>query len=637
MLHYYTKALRSINEKFAEHSRGEYPLTEDQFTALKVLEMRSTIELGIEHFFQSDYPQALEYYFQALAIAEEYANDGVISECYNEIGIVYKNQGKYDLALDYYKQALELAEQGTDESWIASCNTNTGNVYKEKGYFFVALDYYLKALETFEQLGHKRRIAACYENIGEVYYHQKDLEKALFYFNKALDLANESDYRSRMTTCYMNIGKAHAELGNTDFARASFEKALEILDEQGYTHELDDCYKGIARTYFMEDNLGSAMEYYLMALDISQHENDKASIAETMESLGKIFLQTGDYGRAIEYFTRSLEMAREIGSLQTEMQSYFGLANAHDKGGNQQTSLAFFRMYDQVKDSLFSVEKYKAITEMAVKYEADQQAQELALLTEKHRVEVLKVSRRNRLIIGIAIVAFLSMLIGYLLFRQKELKARQQSTDLEQKFLRTQMNPHFIFNSLIAIQSYIYKKDPVVAGDYLAKFAELVRMILENSRVEFIPFEKELKTLEYYLELQSLRFENVFDYCVDIDNDVDVESIQVPPMFAQPFIENAIEHGLRHLKEKGLLTIKYAIEDKQLVCTIKDNGIGREKAKEVEKEKRHRSLATSITRERLLVLSKKYKQRFSLDLEDLKYEHKLSTGTKVILRIPYIS
>jgi tetratricopeptide (TPR) repeat protein len=635
LLSYYGQARQIIQARLKASDEDIDKLNKDEYRMYKNFELRTFIEFGIEYFFRSEYQKALEYYFQALTIAGKYADIGYVSECYSEIGIVYKNQGKYDLALDYYHQALELAAQTGNNSWIATCNTNIGNVYKEKGYFIVALDYYLKALGTFEKLGHTRRMAACYENIGEVYHQQKDHEQALYYFNNALKLARESAFKSMITTCNLNIGKVYTNLGIYDYARSHFDQSLEVLKTQGYTHELDNCYKGIGHTCFMEKEFVKAIEYYQMALEISERENDKASIAETLGSLGNIFIQTGDYNKAQEYLNRSLAIAKEIGSLKTVMTAYSGLSKIYEKRGELLKSITCYQLYDQVKDSLFNVEKYKAITEMAVKYESEKKEQELELLTEKHQVEVFKVSRRNRLIIGIAILFFLIILIVYLLFRHKELKSKHKSAELEQKFLRTQMNPHFIFNSLIAIQSYIYKKEPVIAGDYLAKFADLVRMILENSRVEFVVFGNEIKTLEIYLQLQSLRFENLFDYRIEVDEHIETDSLKVPPMFAQPFIENAIEHGLRHKGQKGLLSVRYVKTDNYIICTVEDNGVGREKAREFKKKKRHKSLATAITKERLQVLSKKYNKQYSLEVIDLK-DGEIAHGTLVKLMIPFV-
>ena len=165
-------------------------------------------------------------------------------------------------------------------------------------------------------------------------------------------------------------------------------------------------------------------------------------------------------------------------------------------------------------------------------------------------------SRRNRLFYSMLIVVALIFIIGYILFRNSRLKAKHKSVDLEQKLLRSQMNPHFIFNSLIAIQSYIYKKDPVQAGDFLAKFADLVRIILEASRVEFVKLTKEIKMLNLYFELQNLRFENKFEYKIEVSDDIDAENISIPPMLAQPFIENAIEHGIRKISILMLLILR---------------------------------------------------------------------------------
>ncbi len=205
---------------------------------------------------------------------------------------------------------------------------------------------------------------------------------------------------------------------------------------------------------------------------------------------------------------------------------------------------------------------------------------------------------------------------------------------LEQKLFRSQMNPHFIFNSLIAIQSYIYQKDPVSAGDFLAKFADLVRMILESSRSEFVLFSKEMNSLGLYLQLQNLRFENKFDYEIIVDENIDKDNVSIPPMLAQPFIENAIEHGLRFKKDKGLLKINYNLEDNKIVFSIEDNGIGREKAKELNKKKEHLSLAINITEERLAILSKKFKHRFKLEIIDLKNNDGEPGGTSVKFVMP---
>lgn len=314
----------------------------------------------------------------------------------------------------------------------------------------------------------------------------------------------------------------------------------------------------------------------------------------------------------------------------------FNLSEIHEKLGKHQLAFQYFKEYSQLKDSLFNAEKYRAIKEMEVKYESEKKEQQLALLTQANEVQQLKLSRRNRMMFGLIAGIILLILIGYLLRSQSILKSRQKEIELEQRLFRSQMNPHFIFNSLIAIQSYIYKKEPIVAGDYLAQFANLMRLMLENTREEFISLAKETKTLHAYLKLQQLRFENKFDYLLQVDDGWDAETIMLPPMFAQPFVENAIEHGIRHKTGNGNITVIYAFQDKKsMTITIKDDGVGRKKAREIEKKKEHQSLALNITKDRLRALGKKYKYEFTLELTDLKNNKNDEPGTKVSILIPY--
>lgn len=216
------------------------------------------------------------------------------------------------------------------------------------------------------------------------------------------------------------------------------------------------------------------------------------------------------------------------------------------------------------------------------------------------------------------------------------LKARHRATELENRLLRSQMNPHFIFNSLIAIQSYIYKKDPVSAGDYLSKFADLVRMTLENSRVEFVSLEKELKMLNIYLQLQMLRFEDTFSFDIEKDENIEADMIKIPPMLAQPFIENAVEHGLRLKKGSGNIKVLCREKAGDIEFIIEDDGVGREFAAKHKKARHSQSMATLITRERLEVMEKKFKRKFNLEVIDLKGGDGNVTGTRVVITMPFV-
>jgi ligand-binding sensor domain-containing protein len=221
---------------------------------------------------------------------------------------------------------------------------------------------------------------------------------------------------------------------------------------------------------------------------------------------------------------------------------------------------------------------------------------------------------------------------------KKLLKIEKQMFELEQTALRLQMNPHFIFNSLNSIQSFVISSDTDKAINYLAKFSQLMRLILAHSQKSFVPLNDELKALSFYLEIEQLRFDNKFDFNIYVDNRIDQEFIDVPPMIIQPYVENAIIHGILHKTGKGLIKINMKLlNETTILCTVEDDGIGREKAIQIKKQSdlRHKSRGMLITQKRLEILNKQNKDQISIRIIDLKDEAGVPTGTKVEIYLMY--
>ncbi|MEP6674291.1 MAG: histidine kinase [Ferruginibacter sp.] len=239
----------------------------------------------------------------------------------------------------------------------------------------------------------------------------------------------------------------------------------------------------------------------------------------------------------------------------------------------------------------------------------------------------------------IVVFSLLALLLFMLISRRiKNIKAisatRQQVTELEMKSLRSQMNPHFIFNSLNSIHKYIWENKQEDASEYLTKFSKLVRMILENSKEKEIPLSKELETLRLYIELEHRRCNNKFDYSITVDPSINSANVLIPSMIIQPYVENAIWHGLVQKEGHGNLTINIRREKEQLACIIEDDGIGRKKAAAIKAQKKdiHHSMGLDITQQRLHLLSKESGAISSVRIEDVEDGQK--TGTKVILQLP---
>jgi sensor histidine kinase YesM len=220
---------------------------------------------------------------------------------------------------------------------------------------------------------------------------------------------------------------------------------------------------------------------------------------------------------------------------------------------------------------------------------------------------------------------------------KRVLAIEKELFDIQQKALQLQMNPHFIFNSLNAIQSFVISNDTDKAIHYLSKFSQLMRLILSNSRETSIPVKDELKAITHYMDIERLRFDNKFEYDIEVDPEIDQEFMEIPPMIIQPFVENAILHGLIHSEEPGHILIKLKLEKNFIFCSIEDNGIGRKKAQEIKDASgiKKQSRGMLITRERLEILNKQNKDKFAVNILDLEDDKGIPTGTRVEINILY--
>ncbi|MCW3077104.1 MAG: hypothetical protein JWO32_1713, partial [Bacteroidetes bacterium] len=245
-----------------------------------------------------------------------------------------------------------------------------------------------------------------------------------------------------------------------------------------------------------------------------------------------------------------------------------------------------------------------------------------------------------RLLAFIILVAVIYILIKKRLDKIKKRDSEKEElqskiSTAELKALRAQMNPHFIFNAINSVQYFITRNDPESSQKYLAKFARLIRYVVENSKPALIPLKTELEALNLYLELESLRFENRFNYSVTVSNNVDINFAHIPSMLMQPYVENAIWHGLMHKNGKGNLIIAIELKEEILKCTISDDGVGRKKSAETKSaHPSHKSMGMSITKERLDIINQMNNTKLSVVIEDLTDEQGNATGTSVKISIP---
>jgi LytS/YehU family sensor histidine kinase len=296
------------------------------------------------------------------------------------------------------------------------------------------------------------------------------------------------------------------------------------------------------------------------------------------------------------------------------------------------TAIDYMTALMTAKDSLQIFTRKREAIEIQTRYETERKDIEIRNLSQQNRLKELALSQTRWLAIGLGILLALIVLLAVVLIRQNRLRNSQQTLLLQQRLLRVQMNPHFMFNTLSSIQNFILRENKAAASDYLSRFSGLMRQVLYSSNTEMIPLEDEIENIENYLALQKIRYRDLFEYALEVDENIDQESISIPPMLAQPFIENAIEHGIKPLEHTGKILVHISEKEQLLKLVIEDNGVGRERT--AERMQRgtdgHQSMATKLTEERIATFNRRRKSKISMQIEDLKNEHGDPLGTRVV-------
>lgn len=274
-------------------------------------------------------------------------------------------------------------------------------------------------------------------------------------------------------------------------------------------------------------------------------------------------------------------IGQEIGFPTAIRDASYGLAKVEKVLGNHKAALKSYERYHAIYDSILGEEKSKQLSQLQIQYETEKKKQEIKNLAQQASIQSLELKQANFNKTIFSIVSVVLLLIGlvlYLVNRQKQLTLKQKAQSIEQNLLHVQMNPHFIFNAMTSIQGYMNQGGAKKASVYLVKFSKLIRQVLDNSRSEFISLDQEINMLDNYLSIQNLKRDHPFTFKIEVEEGLDTDEIAIPPMFAQPFIENAIERGVTHIKEGATITIHFSLKQDHLILEILDNGYGIEEA-----------------------------------------------------------
>jgi LytS/YehU family sensor histidine kinase len=328
-----------------------------------------------------------------------------------------------------------------------------------------------------------------------------------------------------------------------------------------------------------------------------------------------------------------LEVADKYNFPKEKVKIYKELSLIAAQRGRYKSAFLYQADYQALKDSIANIETKKHILNLEAKYNSAEKERKINSLKNENLIKEVKIETQQRRVIAIVSGSLFIIVVLILLYFQKQLKNKNRLMSMEQQLLRSQMNPHFLFNSLIAIQGYVLKNKKLEASNYLSQYAGLMRAILESSRENFISLKEEIEIVERYVSLQQLRFENSFHFILNVDDTLDTSAYKIPPMILQPFIENGIEHGLRQIEEgEKFLKVSYQIIGEKLQISVEDNGAGIGE-KNGDKNQNHKSYAMQITKERLINITKLFKIKVDLSVVNLSSVEE-KRGTRVELTFP---
>ena len=614
--------------------------------------VNSLNRLAKEFLNISEYDTVRYYAVQAKNIAENIKFKKGIANAYNLMGIAYLDQGNNTEALKNIFISLKINEEIGNKKGIANAYTNIGILYDFQGNFPEALKNHFASLKISEGLGNKKNILGSYTNIGSVYSNLHNYSEAQKYILLALKIAEEINDKASLARSYCNLGINYENQGNHLNALEMLFSGLKISKEIGEKRGVANIYSNIGNVYALQKNYKEAMQNILEAIKIDTAIGDLLDISHCYINIGSILIEQQNYLSAIDYLNKGLQIAQVVGNKAGIKVSYDGLYKAYKSLGNWQLAFENYKLYSDMKDSLFNEDKSEEIGRIEAKAEFDKQQaitdaqhqNEVKLVEQEATLKQLKTEKEKSLLqyafIGSLLALLFLSLLGYLLFKQKQTQSENAKIVLENKLLRTQMDPHFIFNSLGSIQAMIVEENYHAALMYLGEFSNLLRMTLQNSFQVQVKLNDEVKFLNHYLSLEKLRLNETLN--IKIEKDEMLDNIKVPPMIIQPIIENAIKHGIMHKTEgMGNVSIEFKMDEpkENIICTVEDNGVGRTKSKELNiwRKKDYDSKGIEITTSRINMLNHDRKENlYGINIVDLYDDQKKSLGTKVEIKFPII-
>ncbi|MEL7003512.1 MAG: tetratricopeptide repeat protein, partial [Bacteroidota bacterium] len=555
------------------------------------------------------------------------------SEVYHLIGKANYQLGQYDLAVENYKKALNIAENRSKLRRRITFKPDL-NLYKDVGIAYLANKDYSEAINNLEiyitALGSDNKIekAQGQSLLGEAYLKNDDLTNALASSESARNTAIELNNLPLRISTELQIGEIYEQDRKFDDALRSYREAYRLAEENNQSDKIKEASEAIGRVLNTQNEVEQALDFKKQVLSNSIQQQDTIWQNSLNLDIAELYINSDRTAEAIPYLEQSVEISEQTGDISQNIKARKSLSDVYATQGNYDQALTNYKDYVKLVDKLYENKQKEIALSNEVQQnlfrnqetinllEKDMELNEgqIQLLEKDRELKEESLTRQRQLIYGLVLLIVIILGSAFLLYRNVHQKKIANQL-LALKSLRSQMNPHFIFNALNSVNSFISKNDTRKANKYLSEFSKLMRTVMENSQNDFVPLAEEIETLSLYLKLEHFRFQDKFNYRFDVPDNLLVDEYRIPPMLIQPYIENAIWHGLRYKEEHGLLVVAIEETDSSLVMIIEDNGIGREKSKALKtvNQKAKKSTGMKNTEDRIRLINDTYGSLINLE------------------------
>ena len=583
-----------------------------------LLYARAIDNLGLLYRFNQQYSQAISLHSKAFEMIKNMPGQPVYKMIFaNNAGVAARYFEKYDLSVLYYLAALKLAEKENDLKNIAISSNGLGNA------------------------------------LGNIPERQ---EEALAFFNRALEVEKLRNNELGVAMNYLSISDYYIEKKEFNTSRKYLAKLKEVNKKRNdeYGLAMTDEFYGLS---FLKEGIdyNRSLDYFKMSLDRFRKIKDVQKQAELLSSMARVSEKQENSEQALNYYIQSMNLAKVNHSKGLIMANAERLAHIYEGRNNLQKALEYYKVARVYKDSIDLSQQLIQVAALTTRYDIEKKESRIELLENEKQLRKEQLSFQHEkikkqqilfLLFGVLAVSILLISIiqnkasknkkrSVILLANQE-KERLQAIyerDLAQAEMlaaRMQINPHFLFNCLNAINYLIQKGENEKATKYLVLFSRFVRMVLESSESHVVPLEEELSLIRHYLKLEENRFDQKFTYHITVDDSERIKEILIPPLLLQPFVENAILHGLLPSKKDSKeLHILVSFSNNTTEICIEDNGIGYKNDKSIKTDNRHKSMGTKITADRINHYNKNYQSQIGCKTEVYQCEKGFAAGTRV--------